>query len=313
MRVGIPLKKLLSERGKKLAVVGTDKYRGNGYRHCDGSPKWRCSTVKSCCAFMYSDVDENHVIGWSGRHKHHSLTESPTKILKHELRENCKRRADELETSTSSKIIKAEMLKLSGTETVEDKTIKSIRKAMYDKRNRRMPAPPKSFEEAVQLARTSKLDRRFMFENQQFVHVHKDLICLTTANNISFLCKHITELFAETTTAYAPKHFEQMYMLYGVKNGTYTPLVYFILDKLTEKTLKDVWVYLKELCIQFSNDKKFNLKYLHVNFEMDKHQTAKTFFPDVKILGPVYSFENNWQQKVRKLCRFFFFNSLNRF
>jgi len=45
-----------------------------------------------------------------------------------------------------------------------------------------------------------------MYKNQQFIHAppNEQFVCITTANNISFLIKNCAELFGDGTFEYCP-------------------------------------------------------------------------------------------------------------
>lgn len=138
----------------------------------------------------------------------------------------------------------------------------------------------------------------------RYVHVleGKQFVCLTTAENVKFMCEYITELFANSSFEYSPKYFTQVYILYGVKNGIYIPLVHFLLDGHTVNTFSEMWAYLKRLCEETSPDRVFDFRVLHVDNESAMHQTAIAHFPNVKIQGRVFSFVKEWRKQVRIHC-----------
>ena len=100
---------IMSERNKELDVVNGYKRRFVGVRKCDQLLKWRCSSEKNCTAFIFSNL-EKKIVDSKGIHNHPADT--PNKIEKQVLRENCKRSAG-AEESVSSKpitIIRTELL-----------------------------------------------------------------------------------------------------------------------------------------------------------------------------------------------------------
>ncbi|KAF0767896.1 FLYWCH-type domain-containing protein [Aphis craccivora] len=117
---GSRIELITSERGKELASVNLYKHRFLDYRKKDGTLKWRCSTNKNCTAIIFS-----------------------TQIL----RENCKRKAKESISCRPVKIIRTELLKTQLAIKCLD--ITSVRKAMYDKRQKKMSTLPKSLNEAL--------------------------------------------------------------------------------------------------------------------------------------------------------------------
>jgi len=81
------IKVILSGRGKELANVGAFKYIFIGF-----IKKRRC-TKNNCTTMIYSGPNKNIVIKPSGQHNH--VGNSPGKLERKVLRENCKRRAEE--------------------------------------------------------------------------------------------------------------------------------------------------------------------------------------------------------------------------
>jgi hypothetical protein len=75
----------------------------------------------------------------------HNHCENPVQsVERHVLRENCKRKASGSISIRPIKIIRTELLKSVNSEEIEHSDIRSIRKAMYDKRRQIYLAFPKS-------------------------------------------------------------------------------------------------------------------------------------------------------------------------
>ncbi|KAF0750583.1 Uncharacterized protein FWK35_00021770 [Aphis craccivora] len=180
------------QRNKELAVVNGYKHRFVGVRKCDQLLKWRCSSDKNCTAFIFSNLEKKIVLDSKGIHNHPADT--PNKIEKQVLRENCKRRAEEslLQTPESS--------------AIRHRDIKSVSKAMYDQRRKHFPVLPTSLDNALQQLRILETDKYFMFKKQQFIYAPADanFICLTTVQNINFLVQFCSELFCDGTFDYSP-------------------------------------------------------------------------------------------------------------
>ncbi|CAI6370573.1 unnamed protein product [Macrosiphum euphorbiae] len=213
--IGSRIELITSERGKELALVNLYKHRFVGYRKKDGALKWRCSTNKNCTAIIFSTPEKILVCDVSGSHNHDADPQS--KLDRQVLRENCKRKAEESISCRPVKIIRTELLKTQLAIKCSD--ITSVRKAMYDKRRKIMSSLPKSLNEALEQLRNLQLDDSFMYKNQQFIHAppNEQFVCITTANNISFLIKNCTELFGDGTFEYCPKYFMQLYTIHGLK------------------------------------------------------------------------------------------------
>ncbi|CAI6348819.1 unnamed protein product [Macrosiphum euphorbiae] len=180
------IKVILSERGKELAYVGTFKYRFIGSIKKGELLKWRC-TKNNCTAMIYSGPDKNIVIKSSGQHKHKG--NSPNKLERQVLRENCKRRAEESLSTQPLKLIRSELL--NEQSSIVHKDLKTVRKAMYDRRRKVLPKLPKSQDIFLQL-NLMKTQDDFKFRGQPFIHIPEDnsFVCITSDFNLLFMIKH---------------------------------------------------------------------------------------------------------------------------
>uniref|UniRef100_A0A2S2NCJ0 FLYWCH-type domain-containing protein n=1 Tax=Schizaphis graminum TaxID=13262 RepID=A0A2S2NCJ0_SCHGA len=225
------IKVILSERGKELANVGAFKYRFIGFIKKGELLKWRC-TKNNCTAMIYSGPNKNIVIQSSGQHYH--VGNSPGKLERQVLRENCKRRAEESLSTQPLKLIRNELLNNLELSSIVHKDLKTVRKAMYDKRRKILPKLPKSPEDVFLQLNLMKTQDDFKFHGQPFIHIPDDnsFVCITCDFNLKFMIEHDSiDFFADGTFNYAPKYFEQLYSIHGYKNGYYLPLVYFFLFK----------------------------------------------------------------------------------
>jgi len=289
------IKVILSERGKELANVGTFKYRFIGSIKKGELLKWRC-TKNNCTAMIYSGTDQNIVIKSSGQHKHKG--NSPNKLERQVLRENCKRRAEESLSTQPLKLIRSELLNKQSS--IVHKDLKTVRKAMYDRRRKVLPKLPKSPEDVFLQLNLMKTQDDFKFRGQPFIHIPEDnsFVCITSDFNLLFMIKHdCIDFFADGTFNYAPKYFEQLYTIHGYKNGYYLPLVYFFLFKKSKDTYKKMWIFLQNLCVEYTGS-QFILKKLHVDFEKAAHQAAYEVFENVQLIACRFHLGQSWWRKV---------------
>ena len=282
----------MSERGKNLTLVGTDKYRFIRQRK-DGQVKWLC-TNRTCYASILLDSGRSKVLSMLGEHRH--ILNTMEKIEHQILRENCKRKADDSISSRPSKIIRSELMATDFE--VPHSDTKSIRKAIYHKRRKNYPPFPDSLTCAILQLRKMEENGGIKFKQEKFVHAPDDLqfICITTKANINVLLQ-CEDVFVDGTFEYAPKYFMQLYTIHGLKNGYYLPLVYFFLIDKCKETYIQMWTYLIELSSKYSSE-LLNIKQLHVDFEVAAHEAAKTVFPDIKIIGCRFHFGQAWWRKV---------------
>lgn len=203
------IKIIESEKGKPLVLLNNNKYRHVRTRK-DGMHKWIC-TLKTCYASIVTDAHNTSVVSIIGEHKHEP--NSDVKIERQILRENCKRQAEDGISTRSIKIIRKEIMNNVNC-NFEMKDIISVRKAMYEKRRQSYPLFPRSLNDAISQLQNMKNENCCMLLEDNFVHVstEKNLVCLTNKENLQFMM-NCSELFADGTFQYAPKHFYQLYTL----------------------------------------------------------------------------------------------------
>jgi len=208
-----------------------------------------------------NQLSVNEVLG-----EHFHPTIATSKIEHQVLRDNCKRKAVESVSTRLFKIIHMELMKGIDTSVLQHKDLKSVRKAIYCKKRKIYPASSKNLIEAVTELRNMKTNDVFKCRDQQFICVHdeKNLIFITTKDNLNFMVKCTTSL-ADGTFDFAPNHFLQMYTIHCYQNRYYVPLVFFSLENKSKTTYIGMWNYLKDLCL-ITTSKVLEIKYLHLDF-----------------------------------------------
>ncbi|KAF0765749.1 Uncharacterized protein FWK35_00001806, partial [Aphis craccivora] len=106
--------------------------------------KWRC-TKNDCTATIYSGPEKNIVLQSNGQHNHEG--NSLNKIQRQVLRENCKRRAEESISMQPLKLIRHELIHNTELTSIVHNDLKTVRKAMYDRRRKTLPEIPMSRED----------------------------------------------------------------------------------------------------------------------------------------------------------------------
>lgn len=123
---------ITSERGKELILLNSYKYSFVRQRR-DGLMKWKC-TNRNCSASVLTTNDKKRLDQDAiGEHNHEGHDEQ--KIERQILRENCKRKVEEITSVGPSTIIRAELLN-SNVSKIVCGDIVSVRKAMYDRRKK---------------------------------------------------------------------------------------------------------------------------------------------------------------------------------
>jgi len=161
---------------------------------------------------------------------HETINENSQQSIKRQvLPEACKRKSNDTICVRLIKIIRTELMGNDHSE-IKHRNVRSIRKAMYDKRRKNYPAFPKSLNESIKQLKAIENDDIIQFQGKQFVFIpgNKSFICATTEQNLNFMTS-TSEFFADGTFNYAPKLFTQLYTINGYKNAFYVPVVYFLL------------------------------------------------------------------------------------
>jgi len=126
---------ILFERGKELENVGVFKYRFIGSRKKGKLLKWPC-TKNDCTATIYSGQEKNVVLQSNGQHYHDG--NSLNKIQRQVFREKFKRRAELSMSIQPLKLIRHVLLHSTELTSIVHKDLKTVRKAIYDRRTEKL-------------------------------------------------------------------------------------------------------------------------------------------------------------------------------
>lgn len=185
---------IISERGKQLILLNNNKYSCARNRQ-DGLTKWKC-TKKNCTASIVTTI--NKVTLEETIDEHNYAIDTPQKIERQILRENCKR-AGEVSTTRPIKIIRNELVN-NDLPNILNSDISTVCKAIYDKRRKQYPTFPTSLIEAIVQLPLMKNDQVCLFKGHQFFFVPNtsESVCVTTEDNLKFMTEQ-TKFFADGT------------------------------------------------------------------------------------------------------------------
>lgn len=82
----------MSDRGKPIIVVQYHKFHQTFLKK-NGEIRWKCSTVKSCCARLFTDESCTVILSEESDHIHENNTQ---KLERKILRTACKQKATDL-------------------------------------------------------------------------------------------------------------------------------------------------------------------------------------------------------------------------
>jgi hypothetical protein len=134
------VKFITSEKGKSLVLFNFHKYR---------LIRTQKDGLKNGYVCKYCVMTNGNLIHQTSN-EHNHCENSVQSVERHVLRENCKCKASGSISIRPIKIIRTELLKSVNSEEIEHSDIRSIRKAMYDKRRQTYPAFPKSLIESIE-------------------------------------------------------------------------------------------------------------------------------------------------------------------
>ena len=254
-----------------------------------GTTRWRCCK-KNCSATLYTIRRE--VINFTGPHCH----EQPN-VQADVLRRTCKRKALDDLTCKPSKIIKTEHFK-SGDIQIEAGDYKRIREAIYRERRKKYPVLPKSHEEVFQCLESIPLKTA---KGEDFIlelDAGNSMVLFSCKENLEFLSS-CEDILCDGTFKCVPKHFEQMYVIVGHRQGCYIPLVFVLMTERTEEKYNCMWSKLKGHCE--SADLILRPSIIMMDFEKAAMNSAVSAFPAAKLHGCRFHLAQAWFRKIQSL------------
>lgn len=290
------LKIIQSAYGNDLLVLANFKYKKEKILK-SGETFWRCIKRRDKCPAKVFTIGPDHII--TKKEINHNHEADISKLNRHIVTTNCKRKATEDITEKPAKLIRRELeINLPTTFTVKDREY--VRKNIYNSRRKVLPGPlPKDISEVI-LAINNYKPKTCKGENFLFLNCEKEhIVVFSCETNIQKMCKS-NQIYMDGTFTYCTKFFLQLFTLHGYDNGHYVPYMFCLLKNKQSKTYENLFKLIK---FKILNDfgLNFNPKELFVDFENAIHQALKNVFPNSKINGCRFHLHQAWYRKIRKL------------
>ena len=172
-------------------------------------------------------------------------------ITREEVRTQVKRKADDEPHTRPRKIIRTATVSVdNASDVLEEDDFRLLRNAAYDRKRKKFPALPRSYDEAMEQLADSNVSHR----GKPFLFFSDDgtIPLLTTAENLRVL-QTADHVFGDGTFDCAPRYFSQLYTLLAYMNKFYVLLVFCLLRNKKYVTYKKVWRTVCNLCMKFAN------------------------------------------------------------
>lgn len=250
------------------------------------SIRWTCSSQKSCCAFLSTNLQMDTIIDSSPDHNHET---SDQVADVHVFRQRCKRKAAEEISTRPMKIMVSEATSVVDS-AVTFSDFQNVRRCMYHERRKTLPANPKSLQET--LTAIERLDGRYAHIIQQ-VDTDNNIVFFATNESLQLL-KKTQQIFADGTFKSAPKYFSQLYIIHALHEEQYVACVFFLLRQKLQTTYEAMLDILK-------NSVELEcLKTIHLDFEKAAINAFQSHFPDCQVRTCNFHLGQSWHRKIQE-------------
>lgn len=285
---------VFSARGQRLLVL-------SGYEFCfhktlkSGLARWKCA-FKTCKSHLKTLCkDDFTVVEGSEGHNHQNEDEST--IMKKDLQNNLKRKAVEDICERPSKLIHHE-LRTASTQDFTTSHVIQFRKAIYKARRKILPKLPSNLQELHEVLDSFDVHTEdglnFLLKNDR----QKNVIIFSNSRCIDFLssCENI---YVDGTFKCCPKYFKQMFTIHGIKNETYIPLAFALLNDKCWESYAEVFYSIKVRAVEIN--KVFEPKFIISDFEESIMKAASVVWPESRINGCKFHLTQCWWRRIQHL------------
>lgn len=262
-----------------------------------GETFWRCCKRNSKCSAKLFTVGEELTVSRSELNHNHDSDE--IKVIRKNISNSCKRKAEEDLSEQPSKIIR-KVLSVDLPKNISSDDVGLIRKSMYHARRKSFPSVlPKNIDEVHNViklyAPTTSRQENFIFINDPDSHI----IVFTCKTNIDLMLT-MDIFYMDGTFSFCTKFFLQLFTIHGQKNGHYVPLIFCLLPDKNKNTYSKLFLGLiNQITTNFGLN--WNPKEVYADFEIGIHLALKNVWPDVKISGCRFHLHQAWYRKVQSL------------
>lgn len=275
---------LKSEKGKPLIYFEQFIYRYHKTLN-NGSQRWPCS-VKSCkCYLKLSSC--NILIEKQVNHNHEKCDENV--MTRRIVSNSLKQKAVEDICTRPAKLI-ASKLREGDVSTLTTTDIAFIRHNMHRAHLVKHPKLPNNAEETHLAISKMTIETN---TGEKFLLVNDDvnkMIGFSSASNLNVLCQ-VKQIYVDGTFKSCPNHYTQLFIVHGLRNDIYVPLVFLLSDKSTQ-TYQTAFEHIisksATLGTQCSPAEVF------IDFEAAIHKAVGVVWPDTRIRGCRFHLGQSW-------------------
>lgn len=287
------LKTIETRKGKPCLLYNDFRYRF----HRDGKEKsksWRCCKT-SCTGKLVTDSECKIVITEGGVHNHQpDLHDNQVQ----ELRSSVKRKALDDISTRPSKIVKKSLLSQNNTEDVTPKDVQSVCRSIYSKRRQKYPVLPKSREDTQKTLADLDIKTHTGEDFLKYNDPSNGFLIFTCDRNLQFLSE-VTEVVMDGTFKSCPPFFYQVYIIHGVSNGHYIPLVYILLPGKTESLYKQAFSALFQALAD--SGLQFQPQVILVDFELSVINALRELVPEIPVKCCRFHLGQSIYRKIQSL------------
>lgn len=283
------IRTVYSQKGKLNLVYQNFQYKSYRFMKSTEEQGWICARNK-CVAKRFTLGDVTTFSRVEGCHNHDPISEQA--LNRKSISNAIKRKATEVIDERPTKLIHKEIEnQTEAVNTLTTKDIIYIRNNITHARLKSLPKLPKSSREVQEALKKIVMKT---IKNEEFLlknDVNNGLVMFSCDSNLKYLCERDIILM-DGTFEYAPKYFTQLFTIHGYCDGSYTPLVFFLLKDKKKQTYCDIFGILKEECGK--RQLCFNPKIVVVDFEHAIHEGVRLAFPGIKLVGCRFHLAQSW-------------------
>ncbi|KAK7576516.1 hypothetical protein V9T40_012802 [Parthenolecanium corni] len=283
---------LKSEKGKPLIFFEQFTYRYHKTLK-DGVQRWPCS-VKTCkCHLKLSS--SNILIEKQGNHNHEKCDENV--MTRRIVSNSLKRKAVEDICTRPAKLI-ASKLREADVSTLTTTDVALIRHNMHRARLAKHPKLPNNAEETHLAISSMTIETN---TGEKFLLVNDDvnkIIGFSSASNLNVLCQ-VQQIYVDGTFKSCPNHYTQLFIVHGLKNDIYVPLVFFLLPDKSTQTYQTAFEHIISKCASLGT--QYSPSEVFIDFEVAIHKAVEVVWPDARIRGCRFHLGQSWWRKIQQV------------
>ena len=279
-----------TSKGKPAALLDDHLFRLMS--ESKSSRTWRC-TQKDCKVRFTTSLNSTDILhGMTS--DCHGKAEDSVSLKKLQLRQSCKRKAEDDLTERPRKIIVTEGQSME-TDGLNQRDIDNVRKAMWRQNRKHQPKLP--------ISRMDPLRAISELETRQDVKIVTDeetqIACVYSPSAMVYLHRS-QDMFGDGTFKSCPKHFEQLYTIITFADGMYVPVAFFLLPGSSKEVYQNMFKLLYSLHFEVRGS-CLEGKILHLDFEQAAHAAAKLSLPGLALKGCLFHLKQSWWKKIQKV------------